>query len=276
MVTSLIEALLESNGNIRSTSILGESRTNQSRIFAPGTNGNISSRDDVRSTVRNHVGKADKLNTTVDRPLTNERNTASSQIEECTPKSFFRKSIKKLDSSDRMNLANSLRVQTPDLVSFRDPTIQTDNVLYWRSGGVATRISNKDGIWEPKPSKIGTAATHDEIKNISEKLAFRKYIKDLDFGTSKVLERENIERENIKEIETRLSMTRIDEQKMENIEERENIYDIPTRIEMTRSEHSSTPNGKSTHWKWTQNLIHHHLIPHIHRHRHTRNLRAWS
>ena len=55
-----------------------------------------------------------------------------------------------------------------------------------------------------------------------------------------MLEREHKERENIKEIETRLSMTRIDEQKMENIEERENIDDIPTQIEMIRSEHSST------------------------------------
>ena len=62
------------------------------------------------------------------------------------------------------------------------------------------------------------------------------------FETSKVLERENTERENIKEIETRLSMTRIDEQKMENIEERKDIDDIPTRLEMTRSEHSSTSN----------------------------------
>ena len=32
-------------------------------------------------------------------------------------------------------------------------------------------------------------------------------IKDLDFETSKVLERENIERENIKDIENRLRMT---------------------------------------------------------------------
>ena len=85
-----------------------------------------------------------------------------------------------------MNLANSLRVQTPDLVSFRDPTIQTDNVLDQRSGGVATRIANKYGVWEPKPSNIGTAATHDEIKNISEKLAYRKYIKDSDFVLRKV------------------------------------------------------------------------------------------
>ena len=72
-----------------------------------------------------------------------------------------------------MNLANSVHVKTPDLVSFRDPTIQTDNVLDRRSGGVATRMSDNDGIWRSKPSNIGTAATHDEIKDISEKLAFR-------------------------------------------------------------------------------------------------------
>ena len=114
-----------------------------------------------------------------------------------------------------MNLENSLRVQTPDLISFRDLTIQTDNVLVRRSGGVATRITNKDGIWEPNPSNIGTTATHDEIKNISEKLTYRKYIKDLDFKTGKVLQRENIEREDIKDIETLLRMTRIDKQKIE-------------------------------------------------------------
>ena len=105
-----------------------------------------------------------------------------------------------------MNLANSVHVKTPDLVSFRDMTIQTDNVLDRRSGGVATKIADKDRIWEPKPSNIGTAVTHDEIKNISEKLSFRKYIKDLDFETIKMLEREHKERENIKEIETRQSM----------------------------------------------------------------------
>ena len=50
----------------------------------------------------------------------------------------------------------------------------------------------------PKPSNIGTAVTHDEIKNISEKLSFTKYLKDLDFETIKMLEREHKERENIK------------------------------------------------------------------------------
>ena len=89
MVTSLIEALLASNGNIRSTSIFGTSRTNQSRIFSPGMHKDISGRDNVRSIVRNDVRIADKLDTTVEGFTTVERNTASSQIEECTPKKYL-------------------------------------------------------------------------------------------------------------------------------------------------------------------------------------------
>ena len=46
-----------------------------------------------------------------------------------------------------------------------------------------------------------------------------------------MLQRDPKARENMKEIETRLSMTRIDRQKMKNIEEGENIDDIPTQIE---------------------------------------------
>ena len=107
----------------------------------------IYGRDNVQSTVRNDVREADKLDTTVEGFTTNERNTASLLIEECTPKSIFRKGIKNLDLSNRMNLANSVPVKTPYLVSFRDLTIQTDNVLDQRSGGVATRIANKDRIW---------------------------------------------------------------------------------------------------------------------------------
>ena len=60
----------------------------------------------------------------------------------------------------------------------------------------------------------------------------------------KVFERENIERENIKDIIIRLRMTQIDEQKIENIEERQNIHDIETRLEMTRLVNSSTSNCK--------------------------------
>ena len=173
MVTSLVESFLASNGNVRLASVIGASWPNQSRIFAPGMNKDISCRDDVQNTVRNDVGKADKFDATVEGSSTDEWNTASSRIEESTPKSIFRKVIKQLDLSDWMNLTNSLSVQTPEPVSFRHPTIQTDNVGNRRSGSVATRIANKDGIWEPTLSNIGTAATHGAI---SENVACRQFI----------------------------------------------------------------------------------------------------
>ena len=85
-----------------------------------------------------------------------------------------------------MKLANSVPIKTPDLVSFRKPFINTNNGTDRRSGGAATRIADKDGILRTKPSNIGTAVTHDEIKNISENLLFHKYLKDLDFETIKM------------------------------------------------------------------------------------------
>ena len=63
-----------------------------------------------------------------------------------------------------MNLANSVPVETPDLASLRDPPIETHNVTDGMSGGVATSIADKDRIWRPNPSNIGTAATHDDLK----------------------------------------------------------------------------------------------------------------
>ena len=72
MVTSLVESFLASNGNVRSASIIGASRPDQSRIFAPGMNEDISRRDDVQSTVRNDVGEADKLDTTIEQSSTDE------------------------------------------------------------------------------------------------------------------------------------------------------------------------------------------------------------
>ena len=116
MVESLVKPFLTSNGNVRLASIIGASWPDQSRVIAPGMNEDISSRDDVRNTVRNDVGKADKLDATAQRSSTNEWNTASSQIEEGSPESIFRKVVEKFDSSERMNLANSLSVQTPELV----------------------------------------------------------------------------------------------------------------------------------------------------------------
>ena len=177
VLTSFVEAFLARNQHICTTSIVGARRPNHSWIFSPGMHEDISGRDNVRSTVCNDVQIADKLDTTVESFTTDERNTASSRIVECTPKIIFVKEIKEFELSSKMNLANSVPIKTPDLVSFRDLTVNIDNVTDGRSGGVATSIANKDRIWGPKRSDIGTAATHEEIKNISEKLAFSKYLK---------------------------------------------------------------------------------------------------
>ena len=99
-----------------------------------------------------------------------------------------------------MNLMNSLSVQTPELVSFRHPPMQTDNVGEQRSGGVATRIANQDGVWSPTLSNIKAAAIHGESETISERLAYRKFIKDSEFETREVFERENIEERKILKI----------------------------------------------------------------------------
>ena len=90
--------------------------------------------------------------------------------------------------------------------------MQTENLGEQRGDGGATRIADQDGICRPTLSNIKTAAIHGESETISEKLVYHKCIKDLEFETRKVFERENIEeRENIKNIETQLRMTRLDD-----------------------------------------------------------------
>ena len=185
MLTPFVEAFLTHNRNICTTSIVGARRPNHSRIFSPGMHKDILGGDNVRITVRSDVRISDKLNTTVEAFTTDKRNMASSRMIESAPKSIFVKESKQFESSSKMNLANYVPVKTPDLVSFRDLPVNTDNVTEGRSGGVTTSISNKDRVWSPKPSDIGMAATHDDIKNINEKLAFRKYLKELDFETIK-------------------------------------------------------------------------------------------
>ena len=61
---------------------------------------------DDNFSVRSDVGEANKLDTAVQRYSTNERNTASSQIEEEILESIFPKIIEESNSSKRMNLAN--------------------------------------------------------------------------------------------------------------------------------------------------------------------------
>ena len=154
MVAPLDEPFLASDGNIRSASIIEANRPDQSRIISPGMNKDISSIDDVRSTVRSDTGEADKLDAAVQRSSSDKWNAATSQIVEGSPKSIFLEIVEKSDSSERMNLANSLSVHTPELVLLRYTSMQTDNIGEQRCSGVATRIADQDRIWRPTLSGI--------------------------------------------------------------------------------------------------------------------------
>ena len=89
-----------------------------------------------------------------------------------------------------MNLANSLLVQTPNLVSFGHLPMETDNVGHWSDRSVAARVVYQYGIWRPTDRDVRMAPTYGDIETINEKLAFRKYMKDVQFETRKILERE--------------------------------------------------------------------------------------
>ena len=69
---------MDSDGDVRSTSIIGASRPDQSRIIAPGMKEDISSRNDVRSTVGSDAGEADKLDAAVQQSLSDKWNAAPS------------------------------------------------------------------------------------------------------------------------------------------------------------------------------------------------------
>ena len=85
--------------------------------------------------------------------------------------------------------------------------MQTDNVGHRSDGSVATRVVDQDGIWRTTYRDVRTTPTYGEIETMSEKLAYRKFIKDSEFETREVFERENIEN-----IATRLEMTQLDNQ----------------------------------------------------------------
>ena len=143
VIAPMTELFLTSDRNAHSSSEIGDSRPEHGRIGTPFVNKNIWSGDDNFS-VQSDVGEADKLNTAVQRSSTDERNTESSQIEEGSLESICPKIIKESNSSEQMNLTNSLGIKTPKLVYFGHPPMQIDNVGHPIDGIVATKSSEPE------------------------------------------------------------------------------------------------------------------------------------
>ena len=71
---------------------------------------------DVRFPVFNNMRKSDELDATVDGPTPDESDAENRRKVKDPPKRIFREKVENLDSSQRMNLANSSGVKTPNLV----------------------------------------------------------------------------------------------------------------------------------------------------------------
>ena len=111
-----------------------------------------------------------------------------------------------------MNLANSFSIETPKLVHFGHPPIETENAGNLLNVIVTTRIENSDRIWRHTDRDDRMAHTHD-IETISERIAYRKHIRDLEFETRECFERETSNK-NIENIATQLDKTRLDTNQM--------------------------------------------------------------
>ena len=72
-----------------------------------------------------------------------------------------------------MNLANSASMETPKLVSFGHPPMETDNVGHRIDGIVATIIEYPNRIWMSTDMENRMVRTHGNIETISEKIAYR-------------------------------------------------------------------------------------------------------
>ena len=128
MFAPFLEAFLTSNRNIRTSKIVGTGMTNHSQIISPRMHEDISRGNDLTTTVRGDVRLIEKLDTTVEGLTTNKRNTESTDIFEGAAESDFGKKSEQFDSSGRVNFANSVPVESPDLIIFRDPIVETHNV----------------------------------------------------------------------------------------------------------------------------------------------------
>ena len=80
----------------------------------------------------------------------------------------FSKIVKDSNSSKRMNLAKSLSIESPKIVHFGRPPIETNNVGNLLDGFVTAKIENSNGIWRSTYRDNRMEHTHD-IEIINEK-----------------------------------------------------------------------------------------------------------
>ena len=135
--------------------------------------------------------------------------------------------------------------------------MQTDNVGNPISSIAATRVMYQDEIRRPTDRDVRTTPTHGDIENISENLAYRKFIKDSEFET-----REAFEQGNIDIIGTRLETTQLDDQMTLSVdsskrsEKHEPEVNLDPDLLSSDSSESSSSDSRATKKKRTKKKKH--------------------
>ena len=154
MIASQNEPTLSCNRIVHASSDIGNSGIYHGRNSTPIVNKKIWSGDE-NFRVKIEVDEADRLGTIVQRSPTNKRNTESPRIEEESLESIFSKIVEESNSSERMNLANSLSIYIPKIVHFGHPSIETNDVGNLLDGIISNRIENLTGYGGARTGTIG-------------------------------------------------------------------------------------------------------------------------
>ena len=140
------------------------------------------------SILRSRTGSIDPLDTSIQGSATQIRNLNLSCIEKLGVKSVLSEIVPDLDPSKRANLTNSVLRERPKFKSFGLPALDATDIR--NANFVAsTRANSLSGTWKDNVSPSRLGYTHD-FETMIETTAYRNHIKNYEFETRKVFERE--------------------------------------------------------------------------------------
>ena len=141
----------------------------------------FSSRSDTTSNVLSCTGKIEKFDTHVHGAATHERNLESSCIEKVGVKSILSEIVEESDSSEHMNLVNSVLSESPKFMSLGHPTIETADILNI-DFATSTRAKSLNRFQRDTERDDMLGYTHN-FETISETTDYRNHIKNYELET---------------------------------------------------------------------------------------------
>ena len=162
---------------------------NHSRIGTPGVNKDIfSPNHDTTSNLLIYTGKIEPFDTHVHRSATQERNMDSLCIEGVGVKIIPSEIVMDFESSVQVNLANYVLIERPKFKNLGHPAVETTDIRNI-DFAPSTRTKSSSGTRRDNFRDGRLGYMHD-FETMSETTAYRNHIKNSEFETREVFERE--------------------------------------------------------------------------------------